>query len=403
MKEAYLHFVWALKRLPFHQMKLTNGKSVLVKSTGIYNKESGPDFFDGEVLIDGISWRGNIELHVKSSDWNLHNHHTDKAYENVILHVVYEHDRDVVVHNQLLPTLELKNHLEEKHYLQFLEMASWNNAFPCASEIANLDVIYLESMKEKALIDRLNRKVEFLNRLENGDYGQILYLFLANALGTKVNSVPFQELTHRLPLKIIKRESTEVTTALILGMSGCLGNSRLDLQLKNEWDFLKKKYELTQMDAFVWKKKGLRPASFPYLRLFQFSRIIQKFDFNLRFIMLRPDELLVYLNAFLTISKEKDALNLSTSMKELIIMNCFVPFIWWYGEVTNDYNLKMNALELLNRLSPEDNSILKMWKQVGVKIKKAYDSQALLEIYTHFCKEKKCLSCTVGNKIMDKG
>ena len=403
MKEDYLHFIWSKNRVPFHLMKLTDGRDFSIKSNGIQNYESGPDFFNGEVIIDKVLWSGNIELHVKSSDWYLHKHHFDEAYNNVILHVVFEHDKDVFVNNQLIPTLELKEIIDENHYLEFLKSTNLKSKIICSSLINELDPFFLESMKERTLIDRLNRKVKGLNCL-NSDFGQVLYSLLAKSFGTKVNDIPFFELSNQLPLKIIKKENKEFSTTLVLGVSGNIENELVSEQLQKDYQFLKEKYSLRTMTPFVWKKKGLRPSGFPIFRLIQFSKVVSNFDFNTIFTTFNSVEMIDFFYTILNFKHEKDFenYNLSDQMKNLIILNCFIPFIWWFGGVKGDFLLKEKALEILSLLKPEKNSVLSKWNKIGVNNKKAYDSQSLLEIYNEFCNNKKCLNCIVGNQILRK-
>ena len=403
MKEDYLHFIWSKNRVPFHQMRLTDGRNFSVKSNGIQNYESGPDFFNGEIYIDGVLWIGNIEIHVKSSDWYLHRHHFDQAYNNVILHVVFEHDRNVFIKNQLIPTLELKEIIDEAHYFHFIESKNLDSEIICSNLISDLDPFFLESMKERVLIDRLNRKVFGINCLD-GDYGQILYSLLAKSFGTKVNDIPFLELTNQLPLKIIKKENKEFSTCLILGVSGNIENKMVSESLKKDCLFLKQKYLIQTMDSFVWKKKGLRPSGFPIYRLIQFSKVVSNFDFNTLFTTLDLLDMIDFFYSILTFKDDQDYIEykLTESMKNLIILNCFIPFIWWYGGVKGDFLIKGKALEILTVLKPEKNNVLSKWNKIGVNNKKAYDSQSLLEIYNEFCINKKCLNCFVGIQILNK-
>lgn len=411
MKEDYLHQIWNKKRLPFHRMKLTDGKSIIVKSTGSYNLDSGPDFFNGEVLIDEISWVGNIEIHVKSSDWYLHKHQFDAAYENVILHVVYEYDKDVFINGRIVPTLELKNFIQDEHYQYHLINTTATSEFVCSKSILNLDPIYLELMKEKAIFQRLDRKIEpFITNLNSEiNYSQILYEMLGQSFGMKLNALPFQELTKRIPLRILKRESIEYTNSLIFGVSGFINN--LEFDDLSGWKFLKEKHLLNSMPSFEWKRKGVRPVGFPLQRLTQFVEVVKRFDFNLIFLNLEVSKMISFFYDILDISDISDIsvinehaknskLKMSNSIKDLIIINCFVPFLWWFGKIKSEELFFEKALDVLSLISPEKNRITKKWNQLGVETKKAYDSQALLEIYNEFCFKKKCLSCTIGNKIL---
>jgi hypothetical protein len=396
MKEEYLHLIWSQKRLPFHLMKLTDGSNFSVKSVGELNKESGPDFFNGVVEINGVKWVGNIEIHVKSSDWYLHKHQFDLSYENVILHVVYEYDKDVYIGDRKIPTIELKKYLQLSHYNSFkLRNKLLQNSIMCKDLFNTIDTIYFESMKEKSLIRRLDRKISFLNDESNFDIGQILYYFLAQAFGMKVNVSPFQQLTYRLPLKIVQREGGENAKVLLFGTSGFEALLFTDDE-KNKWKFYKQKYEILPLPNFIWKRKGLRPEGFPEKRLNQFCEIVVKCEFNTHFLELNLEDIYVYLIELMNVETL-----ISKEVRNHIIINGFVPFIYWYGKIKNNYETAQKAINLLMITDAEKNSILKNWKTLGVKIKKAYDSQALLEIFNEFCVKKKCFSCMVGTKLLN--
>ena len=392
MKEEYLHHLWKNKQIPFHQLKLVSGEDILIYDVGQHNKfESGPDFSNGKIKIGNVTWFGNIELHLKSSDWYHHNHQLDRAYDNVILHVVYTHDQNVFINNKAIPTIELKGLIPE------IEEVLNKHEFPCSTFLDELDPIYLESMKEKAIIKRLNRRLLNINKYgDESNPKQVLYSLLAQAFGCKINAQPFQELTNRIPIKLIKKEQCFNVKTLILNVSG-IGEREL---LDKNWIHLKSKYKLDTMSRYVWKHKGLRPKSFPEIRLLQFAEIVEKFDFDTSFVYLGSNELIKNLRSLLILSDK--SIKISRAMIDLIIINCFVPFIWWYGNVKMNENIQEKSLDLLQFLNAEENHILKKWKAIGVNCINSYDSQSLLEIYNEFCTAKKCLFCEMGNKIIYK-
>ena len=392
MKEEYLHHLWKNKQIPFHQLKLVSGEDILIYDVGQHNKfESGPDFSNGKIKIGNVTWFGNIELHLKSSDWYHHNHQLDRAYDNVILHVVYTHDQNVFINNKAIPTIELKGLIPE------IEEVLNKHEFPCSTFLDELDPIYLESMKEKAIIKRLNRRLLNINKYgDESNPKQVLYSLLAQAFGCKINAQPFQELTNRIPIKLIKKEQCFNVKTLILNVSG-IGEREL---LDKNWIHLKSKYKLDTMSRHVWKHKGLRPKSFPEIRLLQFAEIVEKFDFDTSFVYLGSNELIKNLRSLLILSDK--SIKISSAMIDLIIINCFVPFIWWYGNVKMNENIQEKSLDLLQFLNAEENHILKKWKAIGVNCINSYDSQSLLEIYNEFCTAKKCLFCEVGIKIIYK-
>jgi hypothetical protein len=397
MKENYLHQIWKNKRLPFHQLKLVSGQDFTLIHQGMHNNESGPDFFCGKVKIDNIIWTGNIEIHKKSSDWFLHKHHLDKAYNNVILHVVYENDRQVFINNRELATVELKNYLDNSH-LSFY--TSYKKAeFTCQNLIQEIDDVYLESMKSKVIVDRLNRKSQLINFQGAITFNQSLFVFLANSFGNKVNSACFFELAQHISIRILKRIHRDHIIIVILGVAGFYELNNSSAEEKLIWDFYKVKYELKEMNLFQWKRKGVYPSGFPIERISQLSILVQNFDFNLDFMDKSAGEIINFI--FDIFNKNGSKALITPSFINLIIINGFIPFMWGYSIKIDDLKLKEKVFEVLFLLKTENNSILKKWKKVGVESKKAFDSQALLEIYNQFCSNKRCLSCSVGNKILN--
>jgi hypothetical protein len=403
MKEDYLHLLWSQKRLPFHRMKLVDGKEFAVKNSGTHNKGSGPDFFDGEIEIESIIWRGNIEIHVKSSDWYLHGHHFDKSYDNVVLHVVYEDDKPVYIQNRLVPTLELKGFIEKKHRELYENGVLYEEDFTCANSLKYIDTIYLESMKERALVERLNRKIAFFDVYKLDSYHQLLYELIGGSFGMKVNSIPFMQLTKTVPLKVLKKEDNEAILAILIGASG-ISFPHSQMKMSKDWSFFREKYGITAIFKEAWKKKGVRPSGFPLVRIHQFAELISKFDFTSNFSKLNAMQMISFFYTLLNFDKTIEnvgSLTVSQKIKDTIISNSFVVFIWWYGKEKNDILLLNKALQILSILDSESNNVLKKWNVIGGKNKKAYDSQALLEIYNEYCCKKRCLSCVVGTKILN--
>jgi hypothetical protein len=420
MKEIELHRFWRSKKAGLYPLYLTSGRSLKVFNVGEYNEhESGPDFHNGEILIEGVRWVGNIEIHLKSSDWYVHQHHTDAAYNNVVLHVVFEHNIDVLIGDRILETLELKSIPEIRNLLEKANGRINQPKWACHTFLKSLDEIYMESMKERCIVDRLNKKSKEISLICNSEinYAQLLYTLLARAFGMHVNADPFHELTNRLPLKILKKENQEYVELLVLGVGGwddCFSGTDLEKRRK-DWVFFQNKYKLTLVPRHVWKQKGLRPAGFPKIRLKQFAKFVQNFDFNTNFIDLSPTELIEFLYSTFDLSATKkdevvgqlntksgDIPLLSASTKDLIIINCIVPFLWWYGSFQDTKSVCQKALDVLINIAPEKNVRVAEWKKLGVRAKNAYDSQALLEIYNEFCCRKKCLNCVVGNKILNE-
>lgn len=402
MNEDYLQFIWKMKRLPFHLMTTTHQQEIAIHSTGIHNlTESGPDFYNGSIRFNGINWFGNIEIHVKSSDWYKHNHHKDEAYSNVILHVVYENDCDVMIHNEKIPTIELKNFIDWKHYENWKHFLNKQHQINCSSQISKVDVIYLESMMEKVMLDRMSRKTNFISsNLNVVEPNQLLYLLIARAFGTKVNQLPFEELVTRLPIHLLKRYSKEKQISLIHWTSGLTSHPSFGV-LPNQWVQLNNHYKIGSVASHSWKSKGLRPASKPENRIAQFSAFIAQLDIALLMEYLPSEKVVEYI--FSTVESINNNLKhkLSPAFTELIIINSIVPFLWWYGNHQQNSSYQELAFELLTTLKPEKNKMIDQWKKSGVSPKNAFESQALMELYNEFCLNNKCLSCTIGIRVLN--
>jgi len=396
MRETYLHYLWKTQSLFLSNSFLTKGESFNVLHPGKYNTESGPDFFDGIIEIDGIVWRGNIEIHVNASDWYSHRHQTDPNYDNVILHVVFNNDKPVFVHDLALPTLELKTLINDSHKIKFNTTKVLKNQISCASFIKEIDEIYLEGMKERVILNRLNRKIVFLldQPFKNQDELQILYAFIFKAFGKKVNEGPFLKLAINLPYKILLQNDSKIMKHLLIGMSN-LNLSGFD---PSEWRFLKHKYQLVAIDKFQWKYKGLRPASFPEHILEKLIWFLETFNLLELNKQIKSKTVLSFLRKHLRIIKGDI---FSESFFKHILINAIVPYVWWKGVRFSNEEYKNYAIDLLLTLNGEKNNILSKWSKIKIDAKKAYDSQALLEIYNEFCSANRCLECSVGTKILN--
>jgi len=424
MKEEYLHQIWQTKRLPMHALTLTDGRKLEVRHTGWLNRESGPDFFNGSILLDGICWNGNIEIHIRSSDWYAHKHQFDEAYNNVILHVVYQHDKAVTIQGEELPTLELKQLLDQAHWSSYEDLMNTSGRIPCAKQLPGLDPVYVQNQLETALVSRLVRKGALLSRRFESlgrDVRQLQYETLALAFGAKVNALPFVELTRRLPIQLLWRENRESTIPLLLGTAGFLEEVSLNpylLQLRKEWKFLAAKHNLQPMERATWKFFGLRPAGFPTFRIFQFAGMLHSWHGDFSFFDKPVSALRTTFGAPASLSAparnywethyhfEKvsapHATGLSRAFQNLLLINAIAPLLWWKGNHAGDETALQKAIDLLEAIPAEHNAIIDSWKKLNVTCKSAYDSQGLLELKNEFCNNKKCLSCQIGHKVLNQ-
>ena len=386
MKEEYLHLLWKLKRIPINQLQLVDCRTLEIIDFGLYNTASGPDFFNGKVKINGIIWSGNIELHVKASDWNVHNHQFDNAYSNVILHVVYNYDMEIKINDEVIPTLELKNLVDKEHFAKYQQLQLSKKWIPCENQISSLSPLIILQQLENSFLNRLERKSNFLEKdlVQNkNNLLQSMYQAYAKVFGLKVNELPFLELTSKLPYKLIQNKNEEEISILMLGVGGFFqmkNHSLIDMQ--REWEYHKQKYELDEMNFHTWKSKGLRPTSFPKKKILEFARFCAKSDF------INED------NSWFE-------LNLSHSFVNLLKINVLAIYFWWKAKRSNSAYFEEEAFNMFENLLSEHNAIILKWKNLGIRAKNAFESQALLELKNEFCIHKKCLSCKIGIALLN--
>lgn len=419
MKEDYLHYIWRLKRLKLHNLFLVDGRKLEVINTGWHNQDAGPDFFNGKIKIDNITWSGNIELHIKSSDWYQHNHHLDSAYDNVVLHVVYEHDKEVVVDGAVVPTLTLSEIIDEKHLEKYGDLISKPIDFPCKENVP--DSIFVDEQINTSLFQRLQRKANQLAEFNTSDNRKLFFVSVFQAFGGRVNKLPFIELANTLPYEVLLKESWDQlkVDALIFGCAGFLNNdlnTSYHSELIEEWKALKNKYQLQEMTVSSWKFGGVRPYNFPTFKLAQISAFLKSWQVTInindgaketinKFKALLDIELNPFWNTHFKFEEEsKNKLNtkISDNTKNLIIINGLVPYLVYLSQKNNKYELVDKAFSILENLPPEKNSITKKWSKIGIKAKNAGDSQGLIELKNEFCNFRRCLSCKIGHKILER-
>ena len=391
-------------------MELVDGRMFKVLNHGDYNAyESGPDFLNAKIEIDGLVWFGNVELHLKSKDWYSHKHQNDSAYDNVILHVVLENNGDVFIKNEKIPTLELINVIQQEHYQKFELLLKNKKTILCGSLLYSIPDILIVSLQERALIDRLNRKTNnIIVHAGLSDPKQILYFLMARAMGAKINQLPFEELTHRLPLHELKNKKIRNQSDLIVISSGLSCPDSITDHLAYKRIIQSGKQLINgSVSLQSWKFAGTRPGNSPKIRIVQFARIIQQFDFEVSFVYLDTENLLQYILKLLTIEEETPSLlsgfnQLSLSFKHQLIINCFVPFIYWFGQKKEDELLVEKSIELLRLLPAEQNATIEKWLKHKIVPRNAAESQSMLEVINELCSKKKCLSCEIGMRLLSK-
>lgn len=421
MTEEFLHYLWKYKRYNSANLATQNGEAIQVVKQGEHNTDAGPDFFNSKLKIGKTLWAGNVEIHIRSSDWKRHNHQSDKAYDNVILHVVYQHDEKLYRKTgEELPTLELKGKFDDqifKKYLQFRASKAW---IPCAPQLKSVESFTLNTWLDRMLVERLERKSgAILESLEvnKNNWEETFYQQVARSFGFKVNSEPFELLARSIPNSILAKHKNSLfqVEALLFGQAGLLDKQFTDTYpqyLQTEYAFLCKKYKLTPLDPSVWKFLRLRPFNFPTIRIAQFAALIfnsvhlfsKVIETNKpaalkKLFSVKASE---YWETHYTFDKKsaKSVKSIGPDGVNNIIINTIVPFLFVYGKSKAEEKYVDLSLALLEKIEPENNSIIDKWEQFGVKTKSAYQTQALLQLKNEYCSNKRCLECAVGAKLL---
>lgn len=412
--EQLLHFIWQNQLIGPEHLTTTEGDIIQVKKPGIHNHNAGPDFLEAQLKIAETRWAGNVEIHINSSDWNKHGHQNDPNYDNVILHVVFHHDEELG-----LPTLELKGKIQRyliDRYQTLMQSLAW---IPCESILAQVNPFALEQMKDRLIVERLERKSESIKKhLDDtlNKWQEVYYRNLMHYMGLRVNAHPFRQLAEKLPFKLIQkhRHNLMQVEALLFGVAGMLQFAKDSYQqaLQKEYAFLKQKYQLTEIPVGLWKFATMRPANFPTIRLAQLAALFHegKLDFEL---ILSGSDLKSLRQSFTAIpspywlrhyqfgkeSKEKQK-KIGKSTTNTIIINHIAPMVYAYGWYQNDSQIKEKAIEILENTEAEHNAITRKWEALGQKNPTAFHSQSLIELKTNYCDLKKCLNCSIGTNLL---
>ena len=410
MNESFIHFIW--KHRFFHEEQvMINHSKVKILHTGIHNSNAGPDFLNAKILVDSLIWAGNIEIHVKSSDWFLHKHHENAAYDNVILHIVKEFDTEIRnSKGRTIPTIELKYPLfYEENYRSLIFNDQWVS---CSGLFSQYNEFELFQFLNRICIEKIERKsaliYKHLNHTKN-DWEETLYRFIAKNFGFSKNNDPFEQLAVQTPLKTIKQNSDSLRKieALLFGQAGFLNEPLQDQyhhDLKTSYEFLKNKHQLKPMECHVWKFSKMHPNGFPSIRIAQFADFLyhsaQMFSKVIEATELKQLQKMIECKAstfwdthfhFKKESKKQQKKIGKTSINNILV-NTILPFIFIYGKYKGNEKQKELAFDLLDKLPSEKNKLIEKWIKLSIVPKSAMESQALIYLKKEYCDKKKCLN-----------
>lgn len=424
MREDFLHYLWNYKKFAFAKAKTTSNTPITIIKLGEHNHLAGPDFFNARLSIGDQEWAGNVEIHIKSSDWYAHGHETDTAYDNVILHVVWEHDIDIFrKDNTTIPTLQLKDYVAEDalaNYKTLFENQSqkWIN---CEHSISKVPDVIWNHWQERLYLERLERKTDAIKEIllrTNNDWEGALFVMLLRAFGTKVNGASFQSLAEHIDFTVIRKCAQEPfrLEALLLGAGGLLPEDSVDsyvLQLQGEYEFVYHKFQLETEGILPIQFFKLRPDNFPTIRLSQLAMLYYKLPGLFQKLMHVEklsdfyDILNVQASTYwdthysFSTSQKKRVKKLSKAFIDLLLINTIIPIRFAYNQYTGK-DATDTILDFITGIKSEQNSIIKKYNEIRPKTENALHSQALIQLKTTYCSENKCLQCAVGNWLIGK-
>ncbi len=421
MSEDFLHYIWKFRLFNQNNLTTESGEKVEILKPGEHNLDSGPDFFNAKIKLDSTEWAGNVEIHINSSDWEKHKHQSDTAYQNILLHVVFEDDKPVKSQQQqIIPTLVLKNLIATdllQKYERFKESSDW---IACEQSIQRVPETVRSLWLERLLIERMEERASLIYstfQLNLQNWEETFYQHLARNFGFKLNAVPFELVAKALPLSVIAKHKNSLMQleALLYGTAGMLEKQFKDAYLQtlqNEYQFLKIKYSLRSIDGHLWKFLRLRPANFPSIRLAQFAALL--YQSNHLFSKLLESDSIQALQKMLQVQvseywknhyvmekvgRNKNK-NLGKSAVNSLLINTLIPFLFVYGKHKKQEAIEERAFRFMDELEAEKNSILERFDSLGMKANNASRSQALLQLKNKYCNYKQCLKCSIANHLL---
>ncbi len=433
--EKLLHYVWKHKLLPLKTLLTTDGEEVEIIDPVLANPNAGPDFFNAKVRIGQTMWAGNVEIHLRSSDWFRHGHDTDKAYDNVVLHVANIVDCDVTTSSEKrLPQLQLD--IPADLHLRYETLQKTEDYPRCFRIIPSVDIFKVHAWMDTLTVERLEERARLVEaRLKNAhdNWEWALFITLARNFGFGINGDAFETLARRIPLDKIGKHRDELfqIEAIFLGMAGLLEAASLPpnsavqgaqdeyfLSLKREFTYQCRLFSLGAIMPYQqWKYLRLRPQNFPHIRLAELAWMYHKGNVTLSRLLeaTMSDKPLDNIRQLLEAGTspywkehvmfgcpiEKRELHLSKGSQNLVIINTVIPVLYAYAMSHDNWPLRERVLDLLRQLPAEQNYILRQWEQCGLKVNTAADSQALIQLKKQYCDRYDCLRCTFGYEYLN--
>ncbi len=415
-----MQYIWQHRLWLSEDMVTNDGRRVRVIDPGLLNTDAGPDFFNAKVEIDGRLWVGNVEIHVRASDWKRHHHDEDPAYDSVILHVVEKDDAPVTrINGEIIPQVELR--VSPRFNECYDRLVNARVELPCAARLKEVPQLTVTEWIEALAFERLHGKVDRVRELYDryhGSWEDICYVMLARTLGFGINNDAFERLARVTPLRLLHKHSDSIVQveALLFGQAGLLSGAHnaesYYQQLTREYAFLANKFSLRPIEGTAWRLFRSRPQNFPYRRIALLAQFV-KGGFNLMNDILNAQdtkalrqlfdiELSGYWTTHYSFGKPSPNTGraLSNSSIDIVLINTVAPLYYARGEMTDDYQMTDRAIALLEDIRPEQNSIVTMFKSAGIKCEDALTSQAFIQLRRNYCEARKCIYCRLGHRLL---
>ena len=421
MNESFLHYLWLHQHFYSERLFTTGGEIVEVLHPGTYNLHAGPDFFSARLRIGATSWAGNVEIHVRSSDWNRHRHREDPLYTNCILHVVWEHDTEVCgVDGIVLPTLEVKDKFDEKLSSNYQVLLQGEHILACRQFLPAVHPVVRSLVLDRMMVERLEHRSTLMIRLLESTtwhWEEAFFHALARNFGFHVNADAFERLARAVPYASLLRLRDRLLSleAILFGQAGFLSADMEDdyaAQLRAEYLFQQRRLRLKPLANPGWKFLRMRPANFPTVRIAQLAMVLHaSFPVFQQCTMAErlEDVVSIFRVGVSPYWRSHLRPDVTTVMNDhvigeasihLLIINTVIPFLFLRGRKTGDDSLCEKAIQWLGVLPPEDNAVLRSWTKAGWIPRTASESQALLQLHDNYCAPKKCINCTIGNQFI---
>ncbi len=414
MKEDFISFLWRYSYAQGNDLYTVSGEKLQILNPGYLNTDSGPDFSQTKIMLGRTKWVGNVEFHIKSSDWYKHKHDNDKMYDSVVLHVVWEYDKPVLLSKgEELPTLELKDIVDKGLLNNYEKLLSSKSDILCSNLLNEVSSLVKVSMLDRSLVERLDYKmitIESIHQKNGGDWQETAYSCLLSAFGFSLNKFPFLEVSSGLKYQVLSKhlDSFEQVVSLLFNFSNVSNKDDIGRYCTTEYKFLGAKYDLLkkELEPHQWKYFRVRPSGFPSVRMFQVAKLL----FNskgLRSVFFEKSEsnmLFDFINKEVHCNAVFDDLNfkMTKATAELLMINAVLPFQFLYGRKTSNDQMLENALKGFELLKPEKNKKIRALESCGLSFSNSAETQAGLHLINNYCEKKRCLDCMIGMHILKR-